>query len=57
MEKKGSKLLDGNQVSKVIIPCPSLGKKNKQEVGLPITKKEHLCFYLSHKKKTRDMGL
>lgn len=57
MEKKGSKHSDGHQMNKVIIPCPSLGKKNKQEVGLPIIKKEHLSFDLSNKKKTREQGL
>lgn len=57
MEKKGSKHSDGHQMNKVIIPCPSLGKKNKQEVGLPIIKKEHLSFDVSNKKKTREQGL
>lgn len=46
------KTLHGHQVSKVTTPCPFLGNKNKQEVGLQIIKKQHLFLDLSHEEKT-----
>lgn len=51
------KTLRGHQVSKVKAPCPFLRNKNNQEIGLHIIKKQHLYFYLSHEKKTREWSL